>query len=146
MRHLADLFKKSECTTDARWWIGATPRGPVKDIPRLIAGQIGYPTSRLDPFVEGGLVRLNWAQAAHVLAIASTVSLAYEALTPENGWLGEARAALKEMSYDAVFFSNGYWNDREALGWVPLSSATFDCGLIGFDAENAFIFWIEEED
>ncbi len=27
-----------------------------------------------------------------------------------------------------------------------LTSATFDCGLIGFDRDRAFIFWVEEED
>jgi hypothetical protein len=38
---------------------------------------------------------------------------------------------------------------RHELGHLrplPTTSATFDCGVIGFDRENAFIFWVEEED
>jgi hypothetical protein len=50
------------------------------------------------------------------------------------------------LADDAAFFGNGLW-DRTALSsWTPLTAATFDCGLIGYDAEQAFIFWVEEED
>lgn len=112
---------------------------------RIIAAKLGYPTAWRDPFENGGLIDLSWAQAAYVLAVAGTVGFAYEPWVPGEGALQDARKALKDMRHDAVFLSNGLW-DENACQWNPLTSATFDCGLIGFDAQNAFIFWVEEED
>ena len=50
------------------------------------------------------------------------------------------------MTFDAAFYSNGMWDPELPMSWSPMTSATFDCGLIGHDSENAFIFWVEEED
>lgn len=84
-------------------------------------------------------------EAAYVLALAGTASLAYGPPSLRQGHVIEAKAALEDLAEDAVFLSNGQWTKRSP-SWNPMTSATFDCGLIGFDHENAFIFWVEEED
>ncbi|HEV2596961.1 hypothetical protein [Sphingopyxis sp.] len=146
MQSLAHLFESYASRSDARWWIGARPEGHAGDIPAMIANKIGYPTARDNPFVYNGLPELNRVQAAHVLAVAGTVSLAYGQADPDANEIDSAKTALREMAHDGVFLSNGLWGSGESMGWNPLTSATFDCGLIGFDAKNAFIFWVEEED
>jgi len=88
---------------------------------------------------------LDKDEAAYVLALAGTVSLAYGPPSPRQGYVAEAKAALEDLAEDAVFLCNGRW-ENDSPSWNPMTSATFDCGLIGFDRENAFIFWVEEED
>lgn len=99
-----------------------------------------------DPFAADGMVALDRAGAAHVLGVAGTTSLAYGRATPSVGFVRDAQAALAELAGDATFLSNGHWAEGDSIGWTPLTSATFDCGVIGFDHDNAFIFWVEEED
>jgi hypothetical protein len=84
-------------------------------------------------------------QAAHVLAVAGTTGLAYGRPVLREERRKEAAEALRDLGDTASFVSNGYWSSG-SRGWWPLSSSTFDCGLIGFDDRNAFIFWAEEED
>jgi len=50
------------------------------------------------------------------------------------------------LAADAVFLGNGSWQPGGSMTWTPMSEATFDCGVIGYDAGSAFIFWVEEED
>jgi len=72
--------------------------------------------------------------------------LAYGRGPPQKWSLEEAKRALDLLAEDATFLSNGEWKEGASNGWTPLTSATFDCGVIGFDDEHAFIFWVEEED
>ncbi|MDH6269107.1 hypothetical protein M2360_004533 [Rhizobium sp. SG_E_25_P2] len=112
----------------------------------MIAAKVGYPTSLDDPFATGGMVRLNRRQAAHVLAVAASTSLAYDRPCPARSEVDAAAEAIGELADDAAFFGNGLWDPAALSSWTPLTAATFDCGLIGYDAEQAFIFWVEEED
>ncbi|WP_197041914.1 hypothetical protein [Sandarakinorhabdus oryzae] len=89
---------------------------------------------------------LDSENAARVLAVAGTTSLAYGKLSPTAGSVKDAREALKDLAADATFLSNGHWSASAPVSWNRITSATFDCGVIGFDRENAFIFWVEEED
>ncbi|HEX4694977.1 hypothetical protein [Sphingomonas sp.] len=113
---------------------------------KTIAGQVGLPTAAQDPFANGGMVRLERSEAAHVLAVAGATSLAYGQPLPSPGALKEAKSALADLEGDAIFLSNGHWQAGSSQGWNPVTAATFDCGVIGFDDERAFIFWVEEED
>lgn len=113
---------------------------------RIITKRIDYPTSTTDPFENDGLARLDREQAAYVLAVAGTTSLAHGNQSPSKGRLEEVREALQDMKEGAIFLSNGLWGLESQCSWHPLTSATFDCGVIGYDANNAFIFWVEEED
>ena len=139
------LMKLAELS-GALSWIGPRPDTDETELARAIANQIGYPTARVDPFREGELVRLDFSQAVHVLAVASTLSLAYDAPHPSSNAIGQAACALDQFRTNAVFLSNGFWKQDKPLEWSPMTDATFDCGVLGYDARQAFIFWVEEED
>ena len=140
------LFARWARRCDARWWTGERPEGRIGQLPRLIAGRVGYPTAAADPFAAGGLVPLDRAQAAHVLAVVGTTSLPYGDRRPRTSALREAVDALGWLTDDAVFIGNGLWPTGDAFGWQSMTAATFDGGVIGWDAARAFIFWVEEED
>lgn len=146
MQTLEELLSRFAEKTDARWWIGKRPDGREGQLAKTIAEQVGLPTSTDDPFARDGMIRLDKVNAARVLAVAGTTSLAYEQPSPRSGVISDAKSALNDLGDDASFFSNGRWEQGGSQSWNPLTTATFDCGIIGFDSENAFIFWIEEED
>ncbi len=146
MHTLEALLSRLARRSHARWWIGERPDVREGQLAKFIAGQVGLPTSRENPFGGDRMVSLDRAGAAHVLAVAGTTSLAHGRPSPAAGWIRDAKAALADFADDAIFLSNGHWKEGDAIGWSPLTSATFDCGVIGFDNDNAFIFWVEEED
>ena len=112
---------------------------------RSIATHIGYPTAAYDPFADG-LLTLDGRQAAHMLAVAGTVGLAYGFQLPCEADVERAAKALDALGRRRWFFGNGLWRADQGRTWTPLRAATFDRGLIGFDEAQAFIFWVEEED
>ncbi|WP_055046038.1 hypothetical protein [Devosia sp. A16] len=128
----------------ARWWIGERPAADTGEIWKEIAGYIGYPS--LPVYLGGGLTSLRLSQAAHVLAVAGTTSLAYDKWSPTAADVLQAEDALGEFDAGATFLSNGLWEAGPSSSWDPLTNATFDCGVIGYNDRNAFVFWIEEED
>lgn len=144
MEALERLLRRFAGRSHARWWIGERPDVRESRIARAIAATIAYPTAKADPFAAG-LVRLDRRQAAHVLAVAGTTSLAYGEGSPRRSDVKDSALALDALREDAVFLGNGLW-DGPSRSWNPLTSATFDAGLIGYDSRHAFIFWVEEED
>jgi hypothetical protein len=126
----------------ARWWIGARPEGREGQMTRLIAAKLAYPNGRDDPFASNGLRAASLTDAAHVLATAATTSLPLFS-EPKPQAVAEAKEALRELRDRPVWIVNGWLPDHQ---WVSLTSATFDCGVIGYDAQNAFIFWTEAGD
>lgn len=145
MQKLENLLRKYACETDARWWIGNRPDCAKEESPKNIARNVGLPTSRHNFIENEGMTFLDKAEAAFVLALAGTQSLAYETKPPTREAVLDAIAALNDLDDNAIFLTNGSWA-RMGFGWNPLTTATFDCGVIGFDEARAFIFWIEEED
>jgi hypothetical protein len=146
MLTLEILLRKLARRTNARWWVGKRPEVRERQVAKAIAANVGLPTSEGDPFADGSLIYLNRSEAAHVLAVAGTTSLAYGRASPRRAAAEEARKSLDGLAENATFISNGRWEDAPSLSWTPLTTATFECGLIGFDDERAFIFWVEEED
>lgn len=146
MEKLAKLLKTYAKRGKAQWWVGSRPSVREGQVARTIAAQIGYPTSKFDPFAKGGMLSLTNKQATHVLAVAGTTSLAYGPYSPRQSDIKNAAEALEDMTGEVTFLSNGLWDRNDAPSWNPLTSATFDCGLIGYNASHAFIFWVEEED
>lgn len=138
------LFRRYASTVDARWWIGARPSVGDGRLVSIIAAQVGLPTGNAGLCKR--LVRLSRTEAAHVLAVAGTISLAYGADAPNAASVAEAGNALGDLTGDAVFLGNGRWQGGTSVGWNPLTDATFDCGVLGYDEQWAFIFWVEEED
>lgn len=145
MRKLEALCRRFGSQSDARWWVGERPPGDPSHIPPAIARKVGLPTSALDD-VAGALTPLSRRDAGRIFAVAGTTSLAYDQPTPGANALDAARDALDDLGDDAAFLSNGPWRPDAPTGWNPLTLATFDCGLIGFDRRSAFIFWVEDED
>jgi len=146
MQTLETLFRKFARRSHARWWIGKRPEVRKGQLAKAIAEQVGLPTSLDDPLAGDRMIFLDRAHAARVLALAGTTSLAYGERSPSTRSFQDAKEALNDLAPDATFLSNGQWSADAPLGWNPITSATFDCGVIGFDHENAFIFWVEEED
>lgn len=146
MQDLEALLKTFGRRRGARWWIGAKPDVREGKVAKAIAAQIQLPAASCDPAAMSHLVTLSRSDAAWVLAIAGTTSLAYGPWRPRVSALQRAREALSSLGEDAVFLGNGDWKEGSAFGWTRLTDATFDCGLIAFDANLAFIFWVEEED
>jgi hypothetical protein len=146
MTTLEGLLARFSKRNAARWWLG--PRPDVREgmVARTIAEQLGYPSGDHDPFSNEGMTQLTKRQAAYVLALAGTRGLAYNSKHPSTGNVEAALVALNDLSNTAIFLSNGTWKQGESCAWNSLSSATFDCGVIGYDQANGFIFWIEEED
>ena len=146
MQALEALLRRFAKRANSRWWVGDRPDVRETHMAKAIAERVAYPTAKSDSFTSGGMIRLSRVQVAHVLAVAGTTSLAYGNASPSKGKVKEAEQALKNLSDDAIFLGNGLWEASAPASWTPLTSATFDCGVIGYDAENAFIFWVEEED
>ena len=59
-----------------------------------------------------------------------------------------ADAFVACFSSDAAFLTNGYlWVSREDTnGWTPLTTATFDTGIVAVDDVAAGILWVTDED
>ncbi len=145
---LAAFFKSYGRRSSVQSWMGSRP--PVRKTALLpeIAAQIGYPSAAINPFEGEGLPKITRDRAATLIAFTATRSLAYQGFTPpKQGVVKEARAALADLGQDAVFYTNGDWLLHSShASFTSLSSATFDCGVIGYDSEMAFIFWAEDED
>lgn len=128
-----------------RYWIGQTPEGRESKLPLLIAAQVGYPEKDPHHDHEPRLSEIDREKAAQLLAFFAAESLAYgRGGFFREGLRRDARDALTSLAPGARFFTNGDW--PQISGWDSLSAATFDGGVIGFDRELAFIFWVEEED
>jgi hypothetical protein len=107
MQALESLLQAFAKRTHARWWIGKRPDVREGQLAKAVAGKVGYPTSRIDPFANRGMVPLNWQQAAHVLAVAGATSLVYGKCSPPEGRAKDAAMALKDFMGNAIFLSNG---------------------------------------
>ena len=62
---------------------------------------------------------------------------------------------LSELEPEAEFWSNTPHEDFEdplskepatSWSWNPISEATFDTGVIAFNATTGFMFWVAEDD
>lgn len=147
MHNLRELLKRMGQRRAARWWIGARPEVRDGQLLKSITAKVGYPTSADDPFTPGGLKKIGLQDASFTLAMAATRSLAHGSKKPSVSSIREVRDALLELGGNATFFGNGTWqSDDGSAQWTPLSNATFDCGVLGYDTAIAFIFWVEEED
>jgi len=57
-----------------------------------------------------------------------------------------ARTFLEALGPQATFLTNGTLALTHARGWTPLTSATFDTGLVGVSSERVGLLWVEDED
>ena len=149
MENLEQILKRYGKRPGSRYWLSERPNVRDNQLVSEILLKIGYPTT-LRQFDIGQLITPNWQSAANILGFAATRSLAYDlARSPSEGTVKEALTALRDLDSTAIFRANGAWGawtDHDFKSWAPVSSATFDAGLLGYDRTNAFIFWVEEED
>jgi hypothetical protein len=147
MEKLEKLLKRYGKRPGSRHWIGGRPDVRDGQIKRSILSTIGYPTMQGE-FDDAMLWKQEWSSAARILAFSATMSLPYEMRqAPSVGEQKDSLDALRELDGTAQFFSNGHFGiSSTTKQWNPLSTATFDTGLLGYDSSSAFVFWVEEED
>jgi hypothetical protein len=138
------------------WPYGRAWHGDVSDIrltkrPVLLARKLGYEPQ--DDFV---FHPISAQKAAQILAYLCREGLAY------GRWhyLRHEATAMEKMLLDelgpsAMFWSSntgehlsesGHAEETSYTGGSPLSSATFEFGVIGTNQTRGFIFWVEDED
>lgn len=150
MARLEPLLNRLKRKRRARLWYGSTPPERASRIPSFIAAKLGYPAQVHAALFEGELQSIDRLEAARTLAWVAKESLAYsKAKAPSASLVKDVMEAFADLAPEATFYTNGNW--AECLGghgtqWTPLSDATFDTGVIGFDSQAAFIFWVEDED
>jgi hypothetical protein len=150
MEHLTAFMKRFRRRRNVRTWLGLRPEVRDRAVARAIASSVGLPSSEEAWFDNYDLVPIDRVKAAEVLAFVATTSLAYGSNgPPRESYRKIAAEALGDLEPDAIFLTNtADWAAGGAVGFrAPhLSKATFEAGLIGYDARNAFIYWAEEED
>lgn len=146
MENLRRYFELHAKNRYAKFWLGPKPDVRDGQMVSAILSKIGYPTTQYS-FDVDLLTKTSWSDAARALGFAATRSLVWDLrLTLADNSIQEALAALKSLDGTAQFFRNGNWGAVGMCWSYPVSSATFDAGLLGYDKQNAFIFWVEEED
>jgi hypothetical protein len=142
---LSALLRRFGRRPGSRHWVG--PRPTTTPVALRISEKVGYPTS--GTFDPSSLIEIDRKKAAELLALFSRVSLAYGPFpySVREGLREMSSEALKDLKAGSRFYTNGVGlGGAASRAWSPLSNATFEGGVIGFDSENAFIYWIEEED
>ena len=148
MDRMRSLLARFDRRAGARSWCGPRPEGRREAVLRAIAAQLGYPTEEpTGPFVES-LAEVGRGKAAELLAFAASTSLAYGRYgPPREGFRRMAAEALQDMGPEAVFYTvSDPTAGSPVLAAMALSGATFEAGVMGYDAAHAFIYWVEEED
>jgi hypothetical protein len=56
-----------------------------------------------------------------------------------------ARRFIESLGPKASFFTNGTLALKHGGGWVPLTKATFDTGLVGVSSRRVGLLWVEDE-
>jgi hypothetical protein len=109
---------------------------------------VGYPTSDEGWTDKHDLREVDLGQAARILALLATESLAYgRGRPPRESYRKLAAAALGAFDAGPVFLTSvDVRADGLAGGFGRLTTATFEAGLMAYDAKNAMIFWVTEED
>jgi hypothetical protein len=101
-------------------------------------------------------VPLPAGEAARVLCLVLTQDLAYGASLMAASVAEQLAAAfMAHVGPEASFFTNGSWAEAPIVGaggivrgpsWQPITSATFDAGVVGVGSDHAAILWVEDED
>lgn len=149
----------------ARSWVGPKPVGGSL-IP-LLTAQVGLDAHGR----EADFIPLSQNDAPIWLMLFATQSLLHGNQTIALGIQEELSECLRFLGPEARFFSKGVWQQTRRhkhyepvsfeSGWdrrrhrlvfqrsgdplAPIDVLT-DGGLVGFDNDTAFIFWVEEDD
>jgi hypothetical protein len=141
----------------ASFWSGGPPDGDKAWLPSLIAQKLSYSAN------PDHLRELTLDQAVDLLEFVAVESMymstGRKLTEASKSTLAEG---LRSLGPDARFFSNGDWYKGydhtppqpakdgwaagDSFGYCPISRSIFDTGLIGYNADFAFILWCEEND
>jgi len=133
-----------------RTWFGAV--GDLQGNPAqvAIAGHLGL-RPRHTKLASGGLKSITLEEAKSTLAFIAANSLVhprYEGAHPSI--LETLETAFEPLGGNLHCYSNGDWHDAtrgaNGVGWMPLTEATFDTGVICHNGEVGFAIWVDEED
>lgn len=105
----------------------------------------------------GLMTPLDRATAQRLLALVIRFDLAYEAEITAAATADElAERIVSTMPPTTKWFSNGDYgltlgpvlaaDAPPSLGWMPLTDATFDTGVIGASDEHLLVVWFLDED
>jgi hypothetical protein len=142
--------------THEYWPYGRAWHGDVSDIrltkrPVMLARKLGYDVQDDQEFHA-----ITFQKAAQLLAYLCRQSLAYDPWV----YLRKEAAAIEKMLLSELGPSAKFWSSLSGEhivesgkgenshydGGMPLSSATFEFGILGFNQTKGFIFWVEDED
>jgi hypothetical protein len=115
----------------------------------VVATALGTSFDPEVPLKEALDERVDRSEARAVLGGLLRTTLAYDSKWLDATNAGQvADAFLSCFSEDAAFLTNGeLWRrDEVPRSWTPLTSATFDTGLIGVDGDRAGLVWFLDED
>jgi hypothetical protein len=48
--------------------------------------------------------------------------------------------------YSGKYCTNGSLDERNMLGWTPITASTSDHGIVAFDQQQVGIVWVQDED
>ena len=147
-----EIVESRECGV-AKCWVslvvgGEVPLGDLAVV-RAVAARL-LETADYGP--PGGGPPITREQGQGLVAAILATDLAYRSpmLTSEAAE-GLAARFFRRFSADAVFLTNGTLGLAHARGsgsggWVPVSGATFDTGVVAVDRRRVGLVWVEDED
>ena len=125
---------------------GGTLRDQLGRVVALALGKAFEPESALEDALD---VRLDRASAHAAIERGLRRTPAYDAewVNASNA-LQVADAFVACFHSDAEFLTNGYlWlSNEDTSAWTPLTSATFDTGIVAVDDVTAGILWVTDEE
>ena len=125
------------------------------------------PKLDLDQFVSGlpqGFTPLgsSWreidrAEAQEIILLILSRDLAYQNEVIDRTFAESLTQQFLDLFQEPCqYFTNGNFRDyylneldqqqTTVLGWMPLTQATFDTGVVCFDQDYAGLIWVEDED
>ena len=123
-----------------------TGRDQLGRVVKLALGAAFEPESALEDALD---VRLDRATAHTAIERGLRRTPAYDA-----EWVNVSKGRQVADAFvacfhsDAEFLTNGYlWlSNEDTRAWTPLTSATFDTGIVAVDDVTAGILWVTDED
>lgn len=166
LQRLLDRITERPVGGFARAWIGPTPSDHSSIIAAIVS-EIGLNAHG----AEGDFTPLSSAQAAVSLALFATQPLLHDTCPIPPGLKEEIYASISTLGPDATFLGKGRWEIERGknrydsvlddVDWdrqlhrllfqpdtdpLPPIDVLVDGGVIGFNSETAFVYWVEEDD
>lgn len=137
-------------------WIALLPRPPGTATDALAAVLAELPARPWDAHVAfreapDGLPEIDRDRARRGLALALHRGMAHhDERLPAERAAALAGALVDALAPDARWWTNGDLGaagpQLVVAGWTPLTTATFDTGVLGVDDHHVLVAWVVDED